>query len=383
MPMIENLSLKFGKNQVFNGLGLEIPENEKLAVIGNNGSGKTSLALLLAGVIPDFISAKAGGNYPKDAGLVMQNPASQFFAMTVREELGEKAALAKRLGFEELLERSVFELSEGEKQKINLAANLGEKGLLLLDEPLELLDPVEARRFREIIEKVDSQALLWLDKNESMPEKWKKVYLNGKRKAKLPKKSGNPGSEPVMKAALSVEKGSFQMQGIELELHAREKIALIGLNGSGKSTILKALAGAEKISGKIERKKAISFVPQNPGHIFFHSGFFGEGVAENVERLQIQNLVQKSPEGLSKGMQKMLSIAAAKQGTIALVDEPTTWLDALNKERVYNFIDKSSEAMVIATHDRQLLEYCDRIFLIEKGGMSECSSTAADRFFQK
>jgi len=383
MTKIENLSLKFGKSQVFKDLNMNVPDSEKLAVIGNNGVGKTSLALLLAGVIPDFINAEVGGSYPKrDAGVVMQNPSSQFFAMTVKEELGEKAGLAKKFNFHELLERNVFELSEGEKQKINLVANLSESKLLLLDEPLELLDPLEAKKFRQLLEKVKNQEVIWFDKNDCAVKKWKKIYLSKNTKLKMPKKKFGPEKETVMKAGFSLKKNGFQLQGIEIKLHKREKIALIGLNGSGKSTLLKALAGVEKFRGKVERKKGISFVPQSPGHIFFHAAFLGKAESRNFRELGIENLLQKNPEALSKGMQKMLSIAAIRPGTIALVDEPTTWLDSVNKERVYSFINNSPEAMVIATHDRQLLECCDRVFLIEKGGMQECSSTAANRFFQ-
>jgi len=85
---------------------------------------------------------------------------------------------------------------------------------------------------------------------------------------------------------------------------------------------------------------------------------------------------------LSKGQQKMLSIATIITKDIALLDEPTTWLDSENKAMTYKFITESQQSMVIATHDKDLLRYCDRVFLIKGGEMQECSSTAVNRFFR-
>jgi len=62
---------------------------EKIAVIGNNASGKTTIALFLAGIIPEFIHAKVGGRLVANGkiGLVMQNPDNQFLGLTVMDEL--------------------------------------------------------------------------------------------------------------------------------------------------------------------------------------------------------------------------------------------------------------------------------------------------------
>ena len=93
-------------------------------------------------------------------------------------------------------------------------------------------------------------------------------------------------------------------------------------------------------------------------------------------------LLSSSPCSLSKGQQKLLSVASLSSGAIGLLDEPTTWLDSFNRSLVYNFISDCPDAMVIATHDKRLLSYCDRVFLVEGGVLKECSSTMASRFFQ-
>ncbi|MAG22170.1 MAG: hypothetical protein CL943_02600 [Candidatus Diapherotrites archaeon] len=382
----KDLAVSFGRNKIFQSIGLDIEPNGKYAVIGPNGSGKTTLALVLAGVIPEFTPADVKGEV-QSAGcsLIMQNPSSQFFAMSVKEELGEKGVkLAKQFSASHLLERNVFELSEGEKQKINLIANLSFKNsCLMVDEPVELLDPVEAKRFCSAFSKVKDRTLIWFDKNEDFVAGMKKTYLAKPKKQTLPAKKNNVCKETVLSADFSLERNGFSVKEISFEVCAGEKIGLIGLNGSGKTCVLKALAGIEKQSGKLQANKNISYAPQNPSHLFFQETAEAELVdVGNARKLGIELLLQKNPALLSKGQQKMLSVATIAPNTVALLDEPTTWLDSANKASVYNFINNSEQAMILATHDRKLLDYCDRILIIKDKGVTECSSTVANRFFQ-
>ncbi len=386
MILAKKLSVAFGNESVFKNLEFIVSDKEQAAVIGANGSGKTTLALILAGVIPDFKSATVRGSFVcRKPALIMQNPSGQFFAMTVREELGERGIkLAKKFGAEKLLDRTVFDLSEGEKQKINLIANFSFGRPLLLDEPTELLDPFEENRFRKMIEGIGDRTVVWFDKGEEHVPAFRKIFIGGQEKAKLPAKKNNVKTESVLDADFLICRNGFCIKNVSLNIKEGEKIALIGLNGSGKTTILRALAGEGTHSGRLELKRGISFVPQNPTHLFFRETAEAELVnVKNAHSLGIGGLLRKSPVDLSKGQQKLLSVATIELNTIALMDEPTTWLDAQNRASVYNFINESRQAMVIATHDRGLLDYCDRILMVEKGGLSECSSTAANRFFRR
>ncbi len=384
MLRLKNFSVAFGSSQVFSDLNLQLAQGERLAIIGNNGSGKSTLAFALAGVIPDFVPASVSGEKRcEKPGLIMQDPSSQFFAMTVKEELGEKGSLvAKKFGLLNLLERNVFQLSEGEKQKINLVANLSSSpATLLLDEPTELLDPVEAVRFKQLLGKVRGRTLLWFDKSDPALHRTKKFFLRGHKNPAMPKKRSNVKKDIVLKADISVQRNGFSLNAA-FSLREGEKIALIGRNGSGKTTLLKAIAGIERFSGRVELKQALSFAPQNPSHVFFNETAEAEVVEpRNAARLGIGHLLKQNPNRLSKGQQKMLSVAAIQGKGIALLDEPTTWLDPLNSAVMYSFITESKQPMLIATHDKNLLRYCDTIFLIEGGEAKECSSTAANRFF--
>ena len=383
MLELNDVSVAFSGKQVFSNVCFKLGEGERLSVIGRNGSGKSTLAFLLSGVIPDFIPAAVSGMFSSSgSGIVLQNPGSQFFAMSVLDELGENGlALAKKLGLADLLDRNVFQLSEGEKQKVNLVANLSfDHSLLFLDEPLELLDPGECIRFRKIIEGVDDRSIVWFDKIDPLLSGSKNFFLGALQEAHFPGFVSRAGGEVVLEADFStrvpVLEASFSvMRG--------EKIALIGSNGSGKTSLLKALAGIIPFEGRVSSKSGVSFAPQNPGHVFFKDTVAEEIFAmENAFRLGLSGLLSSSPSSLSKGQQKLLAVASLLPGKIGLLDEPTTWLDPFNRSLVYRFVSESPDAMVIATHDETLLSYCDRVFVVEGGVVKECSSMMASRFFQ-
>lgn len=383
MLELENVSVAFSGKPVFSNVSFRLGEKEKLSVIGRNGSGKSTLALSLTGVIPDFVPADLSGRILlPDSGIVLQNPGSQFFAMSVLDELGERGVgLAKKHGLGSLFDRNVFQLSEGEKQKVNLVANLSfDQDVLFLDEPLELLDPVECARFRKIIEGVDDRAVVWLDKDDPGLAGAKKFFLGGFSEPEFPSFKSTVGEKVVLDVDFSVARPSLKAS---FSLRQGEKVALIGANGSGKTSLLKALAGIIPFEGRVSSRLPFTFAPQNPSHVFFKETVREEIlVSGNAARLGLSGFLSSSPVDLSKGQQKLLSVAGVSSNAVALLDEPTTWLDAFNRSLVYRFISESSEAMVVATHDKNLLSYCDRVFIVERGVVRECSSTMVRRFFQ-
>lgn len=161
---IDSVTLKRGAFSVFQGLSLELSER-RIALVGLNGSGKSSLLRLLNGLLlPDEGAVTVFGldtrkdrrKLPRHVGMVFQNPDHQIIFPTVLEELafaprqmgatrGDAETVARHTlvqhGCEGWAERPVALLSEGQKQLVCLlAASISEPGLLLCDEPFSGLD---------------------------------------------------------------------------------------------------------------------------------------------------------------------------------------------------------------------------------------------------
>lgn len=137
---------------VLRNIDLTIHEGEILGILGANGAGKSTLGLCLSGLLP----LKAGRRTGEPGGYAFQRPENQFTAGTVRDEILD--ALPKQMaakvkaermagaltawGLSELENRHPFELSQGQKRRLALAALTASDRwpLLILDEPTAGLD---------------------------------------------------------------------------------------------------------------------------------------------------------------------------------------------------------------------------------------------------
>ncbi len=187
MPAIfelNNVSFSYlGRIPALCGVNFVVEKTQKVVIMGANGTGKSTLLTLLDALIfPDSGVYKAFGqeicedlfsddkfsfDFRKKVGFVFQNPDVQLFSPTVKEDIlfgplqlgvGLSEAkkrmekLAETLKFSHLLDRSVHQLSIGEKKKIAIAGVLAIKPeVLLLDEPTAGLDPQTTRDIIDII----------------------------------------------------------------------------------------------------------------------------------------------------------------------------------------------------------------------------------------
>lgn len=165
------------------GVDLKVEKGRKAALIGANGTGKSTLLAMLDALIfadrgmvrafdrelkeGDFDSDDFSGAFRRKVGFVFQNPDVQLFCPTVKEDVlfgplqlgvapqeaqSRLERLSVSLGFEHLLDRSPHQLSIGEKKRVAIASVLAiEPEVLLLDEPTAGLDPQTTRHIIDII----------------------------------------------------------------------------------------------------------------------------------------------------------------------------------------------------------------------------------------
>lgn len=189
---LKNVSFWYGRKtpyeiKALDDISLEIEENSITGLIGHTGSGKSTLVQMLNGILkPDGGTVVVDGQdiwaKPREigkvrfkVGMVMQYPEYQLFAETVREDIayGPKnmglkadeieARVSRSIAFcgltPEILEKSPFDLSGGQKRRVALAGIMAmEPKILVLDEPAAGLDPKGRREILSGIRKYSEES---------------------------------------------------------------------------------------------------------------------------------------------------------------------------------------------------------------------------------
>lgn len=154
-----------------------------------------------------------------------------------------------------------------------------------------------------------------------------------------------------------------------------DKIALIAKNGTGKTTLLRCLAGTESAdSGKITPRSGLKTgileqTPQLPDEMTVED-FVGND--DKLRRLLTQMEVFVTPQligNLSGGQRKRLALAKviASEPDLLILDEPTNHLDIPTIEWLENYLTRSKVTLLMVTHDRYFLDrVCDKIIEIDR-----------------
>ena len=158
---------------------------------------------------------------------------------------------------------------------------------------------------------------------------------------------------------------------VSFSIEENDKVALIGINGTGKSTLLKILANQETYQGEIIQKKdiTISYLPQNPD--FNENNTVIEQVYDIIDQSKVNEYEIKAMlnklgitnhqqliKQLSGGQQKRVALAITllKPCDLLIIDEPTNHLDNEMIEYLEKYLIKFNKAIFMVTHDRYFLE---------------------------
>ena len=194
---------------------------------------------------------------------------------------------------------------------------------------------------------------------------------------------------------------------IHLSINSGDKIALTGNNGCGKSTLMRILAGdLSPSSGTVLRPEHLYYVPQHFGQYdrqtiaqalgishklsALHAILSGDAAEAHFNTLNDDWTVEERAqaaldswglggiplsrpmEGLSGGEKTRIFLAGMElhNPTAILLDEPTNYLDADGRERLYNLLRRTSATVLVISHDRTLLNLLPAICELSSQGLT-------------
>lgn len=203
--------------------------------------------------------------------------------------------------------------------------------------------------------------------------------------------------KPVLTVAdASLSYGKLRaLDGVSFDLCEGELLGLLGPNGAGKSSLIRCIAGRQKLDGGIitteagERESTVGVVPQEIAvyqdlTVRQNLSLFGQlhrvapehlrdRVDAALEWADLHNKHRTLARKLSGGMQRRLNIACSvlHQPAILLLDEPTVGVDPQSRERIYDMIQSLLEdgtSVLLTTHHLdEAQNRCDRIAIIDHG----------------
>lgn len=422
MIQIENVSFQYNNSEkgALKDVSISVDKGECVLLCGASGCGKTTITRLINGLIPHFYEGEYSGNVSvygmnvqseelynisKKVGSVFQNPRSQFFCMDttsevafgcenmglVENDINERVKLAvSELEMENLMDRDIFKLSGGEKQRVACGSVTAmQPDVFVLDEPTSNLD-------KESIERLKNTLLLWKKQGKTIVIAehrlyWLKeicdrvVYLEhgrimfditmqeflkfseqklqnlGLRTMQPHCDESSKRHEYIAKKSDIVLKNYYFSYGEkkvlefgDMQLPKNELIAITGQNGAGKSTFVRCFCGLEKkFEGQtvIEEKqykpkemlRKCYLVMQDVNHQLFCESVedevllgasdtgkeIQERAREIMQKLGIWEFRDKHPMSLSGGQKQRVAIASSvlAEKEILIFDEPTSGLD--------------------------------------------------------
>lgn len=456
---IENISAANG----IHNLSLQIASGECVVFCGESGCGKTTVTRLINGLIPNYYEGKLSGKVlingtdvssqplydtARIVGSVFQNPRSQFFNVDTTSELSfgcenlgvpeericeNLSETVRDFRMECLMDRSIFELSGGEKQKIACAgAAMIQPEVYVLDEPSSNLDVSSIMDLRRTLASWKKQGktiiisehrlyylkdiadrFVYLKHGEIYQEYSADEFalLTEEQRQEMGLRTFSletvhpAACQSSEKKHLELHNFNFAYKGGKQILHidnctipANRIVGIIGNNGAGKSTFSRCLCGLEKKCGEMiwngkkyrpkDRLSTCYMVMQEVNHQLFTESVLDEVMismdnespseAEKMlEKLDLITYKDRHPMSLSGGQKQRVAIASAiaSNRQIMIFDEPTSGLDYKHMKEVAQVLRQLNNAgisLYIITHDIELVaECCTDIIHFENGTLKD------------
>lgn len=171
MIKIIKLSKSYGKDKILRNISLEVKKGEVLGFLGPNGAGKTTTLKTIVGLVKptsgkikidsldssDIQSHRSIGYMPEDPYFYEYLNAEEFLKFIadlqqIKKEDFNSDVLLKTVGLLKVKKQRIREYSKGMRQRLGIAQTLvGDPEILLLDEPLDGLDPIGRQEVKEIL----------------------------------------------------------------------------------------------------------------------------------------------------------------------------------------------------------------------------------------
>lgn len=425
---------------------VQLQPGELVFLTGESGCGKSTLLNILNGTIPEVIEGDLSGVIDRFdvrgkpiediwqfVGNVFQNPRSQFFSTHVcaelvfgmenfgysRDEMDEALQrIVEKYRIGHLLDRSIFDLSSGQRQQLALLSTLmTNPQMMLFDEPSANLDYAHAMWLkRELTNlKAAGKSLIVADHRSFYLEGivdtvW---YMNEGALTVYDSfesyRSEHPDARPInlwsiayeskdraspSEVSVELEQVSYSdiLVDVSLQCSQGEVVFLVGPNGAGKTTLARILAGLlPPDAGTVSCAQPPLYLMQDADYQLFGSSCHHElslgmtdladddqehRIAAALEAVGLTPWTHHHPQQLSGGQKQRLQVALALSSNreIWVMDEPTSGLDKSSMERLVALMNQAKEThtMVIISHDYEfIVQAADRVLYLNSGVISD------------